>query len=588
MSADRIESNRETTSNQVFHFDLNKDLSDKDLFLWEKLQSIPTVTVSNNGGLGQTTTVFIRGAESRHSLVLFEGVELNDASSTGNLSDLSQVSINSSSSIEVLPGSQSVLYGSDAIGGVLSINLLNFDKIRRPFFEYNGSFGSNSAHSLGVSHHNKIGKVKYLVNLNQRGSSGISQTSVGHNNDSEKDGYTAGTVTGKVEYSLSQNHKVSFISNLSNSTTELDKGFGNNRDDSNYESKARNFLYKAETNSLFFNGNLETIFSISSVSNKRADFDDIDNLSTTISTFNSRFNRKKIQNQNNITLDENNILIAGLEYESESGETESFSSGSLSGLDHSKEESSSVYLLYKREDDFFWSTGLRLQKFEEDLEATYKIAPGIRINNAKAWASFSTGFKNPSLFQRNSSSFGNKNLDPEESKSYEVGVSSKLFRYSAIEFVAFHLNISNLIDTSGTFPNIRYINLKSAKSTGVNLNFNSTYFDAALTKLRTEDDNGFELINRPKTQFSLTGKYQLNQFLYKLNSSYFGPKDSGSTFSRTRLGGYTLFNTSVSYDYRKTLLVWLKLNNILNKSYTDISNFTTEKFNFRVGFSWRY
>ncbi len=588
VSADRIDGNRETTSNQIFSFDINNQSSDKGLLLWEKIQSVPTVTVSNNGGLGQTTTVFIRGAESRHSLVLFENVELNDASSTGNLSDLSQVSINSSSSIEVLPGSQSVLYGSDAIGGVLSINLLDFEKISRPFFEYNGSYGSKSTHSLGVTHYNKIDKVKYFINLNQRGSNGLNQTSVRNSEDSEKDGYTAGSATTKIEFALNQNHKISFVSNLVSSNTELDKGFGATRDDTNYESKSRNFLYKAETNSLFFEGNLETIFSISSISNKRDDLDEADALSSTISTFKSRFNRKKIHNQNNYTIDEKNILIGGMEYESESGQTESLSSGTLSGLSRSKEENSSLYFLHKRESDIFWSTGARVQKIEDDLEATYKIAPGLKFKNSRVWISYSTGFKNPSLFQRNSSSFGNQELSPEESKSYELGFNTLLANIGSVEAVLFHLDITNLIDTTGVFPNIRYINLKSAQSTGVNINFKSRFIDMDFTKLSTEDENGFELINRPETTASITGKYKVDKYSFKLSSSYSGPKDSGSTFSRTRLGGYTLFNGSVNFEYRRTLLLWLKLNNLLNKSYTDISNFNTEKFNFHVGFNWRY
>jgi vitamin B12 transporter len=588
VSADRIEGNRETTSNQIFSFDINNESSDKGLFLWEKIQSTPSVTVSNNGGLGQTTTVFIRGAESRHSLVLFENIELNDASTTGNLSDLSQITINSSSSIEVLPGSQSVLYGSDAIGGVLSINLLDFEKIKRPYFEYNGSYGSRSTHSLGVTHYNRVNKVKYFVNLNQRGSNGISQTSVGHNKDSEKDGYTAGSATGKIEYNLNQNHKFSFLSSLVSSTTEIDKGFGAIRDDSNYKTKSRNFLYKLESISLFLNGQLETNFSFSSVSNKRVDLDEIDNLSSTVSTFKSRFNRKKVQNQSNFTIDEKNILVGGIEFESERGETESLSSGSLSGLASTKEESSSLYLLHKREADLFWSTGARVQRIKDDLEATYKIAPGLKFSNSRTWLSFSTGFKNPSLFQRNSSSFGNQNLSPEESKSYELGFSSLFPNLGTIEAVIFHLDITNLIDTTGTYPNIRYINLKSAKSTGLNINFKSSFLDMDLTKISTEDENGFELINRPEVTASITGKYRLSSYLLKLGSTYSGPKDSGSTFSRTRLGGYTLFNGSVNFEYRRTLFLWLKLNNLLNKSYTDISNFNTEKFNLHVGFNWRY
>jgi len=589
VTADRIPSPLDTTSNEIYIIPKKEMTKLQGQFIWEELKETPGLTVSNTGGQGQSTTLSIRGADSRHSLVLFEGIELNDASTTGNLSDLALLSFDGLERVEILPGSQSVLYGSDAIGGVLSLNLVDLEKVSRPHFIYSGSIGSNKSHSLGITHYSALTKkLKLFLNASQISTDGINQTSILSNKQSEEDGHFLGSVTGKFLYQFSDSHSVSVLSKLSSSTTEIDKGFGSPRDDSNYETKSRNFLYKIESKNSFMNGSWEPTISFSSVSNKRSDEDLPDTLSTTISTFESRFKREKLILQNNIFLSANDTLIGGFEYETESGNTQNLSSGTLSGLNYQKEESNSVFLSYKRSDQIFWSSGFRVQNFNDESKLTFKVAPGIKISNFRTWLSISSGFKNPSLFQRNSSSFGNQNLKPEESMSYEWGNSFEVPNLLSLSLTFFHLDIENLIDTTGTFPNISYVNLNKAKSTGLNLGLSSHYLDINLTRKNARDSNGFELINRPKFSSSVSGKFSFNSYLLKLTTIYKGPRDSGSTFSRTRLPGFTLLNSSISYDFRKTLLLWLNINNLLDKEYTDVTGYNTDGVNFKLGFNWRY
>ncbi|RZM06580.1 MAG: TonB-dependent receptor, partial [Sphingomonas sp.] len=85
------------------------------------LRQTPGVTVARNGGPGAVTSVFIRGAESDQTAALIDGVKLNDPSSPGGGFDFGNLLIGNVARIEVLRGAQSVLWGSQAIGGVVNV-----------------------------------------------------------------------------------------------------------------------------------------------------------------------------------------------------------------------------------------------------------------------------------------------------------------------------------------------------------------------------------------------------------------------------------------------------------------------------------
>jgi len=85
------------------------------------LRNVPGLSVVQTGARGGTVSIFIRGTENRHTLVLVDGVEFRDAAQTGANADLRNLTTDNIERIEVVRGSQSVLYGSDAIGGVVNI-----------------------------------------------------------------------------------------------------------------------------------------------------------------------------------------------------------------------------------------------------------------------------------------------------------------------------------------------------------------------------------------------------------------------------------------------------------------------------------
>jgi vitamin B12 transporter len=93
-----------------------------------RLHSVPGLSFTQSGSFGQTASVFIRGANSEHTLVLIDGIEVNDPSSTSRNFDFGGMNMSEIERIEVLRGAQSPLYGSDAIGGVVQIITKQSDK----------------------------------------------------------------------------------------------------------------------------------------------------------------------------------------------------------------------------------------------------------------------------------------------------------------------------------------------------------------------------------------------------------------------------------------------------------------------------
>jgi len=120
--------------------------------IFDLLRTTPGISVSRNGGLGTVSTLRIRGAESGQTLVLVDGIKVNDLSSPGGEFNFANLTSASIERIEILRGPQSTLYGSDAIGGVINIITKKADKpfSASGFFE-GGSFGTaNGGLTFGV------------------------------------------------------------------------------------------------------------------------------------------------------------------------------------------------------------------------------------------------------------------------------------------------------------------------------------------------------------------------------------------------------------------------------------------------------
>ena len=97
------------------------ELQNKGQNIGEVLRTVPGVVLSQNGGPGQPQSLFLRGAKSEHTIVIVDGIIVNDPMSPSRSFDFSQIPVGEIERIEILRGPQSVLYGSDAMGGAIQI-----------------------------------------------------------------------------------------------------------------------------------------------------------------------------------------------------------------------------------------------------------------------------------------------------------------------------------------------------------------------------------------------------------------------------------------------------------------------------------
>ena len=145
----------------------------KDMTVKQALQEIPGLFVTSEGGLGRKSSVFIRGGRSEDTLVMMDGMEINDPISPGraffNFSDLSTDNIDR---IEVVRGPQSTLYGSDAIGGV--VNIITKKGTGKPKFSLLTEGGSDETFREILSGDGKIGKWDYSFSGTRIDSNGVS------------------------------------------------------------------------------------------------------------------------------------------------------------------------------------------------------------------------------------------------------------------------------------------------------------------------------------------------------------------------------------------------------------------------------
>jgi vitamin B12 transporter len=566
----------------------------------EALRGIPGLDVVQTGGVGSHTSIFLRGANSEHTLVMIDGVEVNDPISPGRSYDFAHLTVDNIERIEVIRGPQSTLYGSDAIGGVINIITKKGEGRPKFFASAEGGTFMTFRESTGVSGGNSW--INYSLGLSRFDTNGISAANKKDGNY-ERDGYENTSLSARLGFAPQENLDVDFILHYINAKTDLDNSGGVGGDDPNYVQNAKQFLFRPQVGlSLFDNRWMQRLgFSITEHNRDCKNKKDPQHPFEFAKGYYDGL-LLKFDWQHNIQLHKTNGLTFGLEYEEEEGKSKWEDQWGLSLFPKKTANTKGYYIQdqIKLWDRFFATFGVRIDDHSRfGTETTYRIAPAylIKETGTKMKGTFGTGFKAPTLYQLFSpplwgDPIGNKDLKPEKSKGWDFGIEQELLKNKvALGATYFRNDFKNLVQyESGQ----GYVNIAKAKTEGVELFASAKPIDDLTLRINytytdTEDKTtGKPLIRRPKNKIGFDLNYHfLNNGNVNLGVIYVGKRDdldfSISPSRRVKLDQYTLVNLAVSYDITKNFQLFGRVENLLDKEYEEAKGFGTPGLSFFGG-----
>jgi len=574
--------------------------------LVEILEGVLGITTVQNGPPGGASSVFLRGANSEHTLVMIDGVELNDPMSPSRSCDISHLSLDAVERIEVLRGPQSTLYGSDALGGV--INIITKKGNGRPRFLFSSSGGSYRSLVNNAELSGSTEKLHYSFGMSHYMTDGFSAAASTVEGNEEADGYRNLTLTGRAGYRTADNIDLDLSLRFVDTRSDIDNFGGAFGDDPNHIQEFDTLILKGGLRSLLLQNRWEQILNVSYADFHRQSENPTDEehpFDSDRSDFQS--SQWKLDWQHNLFLHHSNTLTFGLEYQQEQGKSEYHSEslfGPFSSLFPQKKASTTAAYIQDRVsvfDRFFATIGARLDHHSRTgTSVTYRLAPAyyIQQTGTKFKTTLGTGFKSPSLYQLFApptfyGPIGNENLKPEETTTWDIGIEQNLWqRRLTLGATYFSSRFENLIDFDFSQG---YINILDSYSKGTEFFLwtkpaDNLLLEASYTRTEAKNkDTGERLLRRPKDKF--TARLNLS-FLEKgqlsISLIHTGERDDievvGWTSKRVTMPSSTLINAVTSYDILQNVQVFVRLDNLLDAEYEMIKGFGTPGFSAYFGF----
>ena len=540
--------------------------------LAELLAGVPGMQFSPAGGLGAQTSLFLRGTESDHTLILVDGVQMT--TSTGPAGRLEFIPLDQIERVEIVRGPRSSVYGSEAIGGVLNI-------ITKPQVgeDFNGSLkmmaGTQNSSDANLGLQGRVGNTALSLNASRQQTDGIDFSERGSADD---DGYE------NDSYSLSLAHQFGERFSLSSSYSSFDAR-------SDYDDGVVN------TDSQQFSMTLKAALSDnwdSSLIMERFEEDNAD--AGSFGLTNSASENRRLSWQNNYSFDAGNLLSFGVDRQEQELRYATF--GALQ-TDTSR-DNDGVYGVYIHEGAALDFT-LSLRNDDNERfgnHSTGSVAIGRDLTDSvRAWVSYGTAFKAPNLIDLYVDFpafffFANPDLNPETAESIELGLQASALGASW-QLNIFRNDIDDLIATDASFTSLA--NIQQARIDGLEATVSTSLsgwgLDAALTLLEHENrSTGVGLLRRPEQTLSINLARDFGVLDLTLNLLAQGEHldIDPVSFGNSKVGGFGVLNVIAGYQLSEDFELRLRIGNLLDKDYQVVDGFNTQDRTAQLSLNYQF
>lgn len=573
----------------------------------DALSTVPGLNVVQSGGPGGQTAVFIRGTNANHVKVLIDGIDVGDPSVPNGAFDFAHLLTGDIERIEILRGPQSGLYGSDAIGGVISITTKSGEgPPKATGVVEGGSFGTfNQTANLSGSQ----GNFSYAFNILHFQSNATPVTPLHLLAPGERridDKYNNWTYSTKLGANVSDDVAVNLVARY----TDAKLGF-TGEDFLNFVPPAPEALQDTQRNhQLFtrgevvwslFNGRFKNYFGVSYSNQWQWNFDpNPDSFFTTPLVAPPTTNlgvRTKVDWRGEAHIAPGQTLVMGLQDERESLRTDStgtvdpfFNFTQTTTRAQTGNKAAFVELQSQVTKQFSLVSNIRYDDNDGfGPHVTWRVAPIfiVPLTETTLKGSYGTGFKAPTLTQLfvDNPSFmikANPNLLPEESKGYDFGFEQPLFNGRLrVGATYFHNDVTNLI--VGTFDPVAFVfsntNVGEATMHGVEsfaaLRVNDQLAVRAdyTTTVTRDETTGLGLLRRPGNKLSVSAiwspveRLTLSTTVLRVGSWIDISRDG--SIPRLDAPGYTTVNLAANYKVDDHVTVFGRIDNLFDRRYED-------------------
>ena len=541
-------------------------------FLQDYLQQVPGVSITSAGGFGQSTTFRLRGFNQSYVKVLIDGMDISDPSNSQTAPLFEHLLVGDVAQVEVLKGSQSTLYGGDALAGVISIDSKYatqpgyFQSGGGEYGTYNTSRGAYTTGYGGLDGSNVAFTVQGL------NTDGFSAATHG----TEDDAYRNLTLSGRGEYRVSEAMTVFFAGRAVEARTEYDTSDGvDNFDSGDMEQQAG----RVGTNISLFGGQFVNTFAVQAMEIRRDNF----------GSFPAWYDGERVKGEYRGVLSFNKrlALVAGADWERNGA----ISSGNPI---HREVDVVSPYaqLIVEPIDGLVLTGGARIDSHSTFGEFdTHRLTAAYLLPNTetKLHASYGTGFRAPSLNELYGPFGGNTALQPETSVSWDAGFDQG-FMNARLGFGAtyFEIEMTDKIDfvfVPGPCPPCGFYEQVPGvtKTDGVELTAfaklsATATVNAAYAYQGSEEPDGERSIRLPRHNFVVGLTVQpMEKLSINVTGQYVADTldTDFNLFADIPVDNYFLLSAKLGYEVLPGAIAYVRGENLLDEDYVTAINYNT-------------